>query len=1330
MPFVNYHRHSHYSNIILPDSVATNEDYCKRIKELDQTILSSCEHGTPGNYRQCADLAEKYGLHWRYVAEAYFVLDRHEKDKTNCHLILAAKTAKGIGDLNEVLSEANLTGYYYRPRLDMELLMTLDPRDVFVTTACVGGVWQYGYSDGRYDFTEPDRIVKTMAAHFGNSFMLEIQYHHTEKQKELNRHILQLYRDTGIPLIVGLDSHYIGAEDGKLRDQLLESHHLHYEEEDGWFMDYPDDQTILSRFMGQGVFSKAQVEEAMRNTQIFETFEDVVFDKGKKLPTIYPALSQDERNEKYRSLIREKWLEYRKTVPQEKWSTYEQGIAYEVNTITSTNTSDYFLLDYEIVKRFKELGGRLTYTGRGSAPSYFTNTLLGFSSIDRFALPITMYPDRFISADRLKAGSLPDIDMNVADPDIFAEAQAQVMGKWHSAPMIAYGTLKRLSAWKMYCRASSVPFEVANKISDDLKQYELDLKHADDDEKDTIDPFNYVPKAYHEQLRMSEKYLGMVDSISPHPCAYVVFNGDVRREFGIFRLTAKTGKKKEVYAAFVDGATADGYGYLKNDDLKVDVVAVNADIYKRIGMPQPTVPELLKLIENDKPTWDMYAKGLTMGLNQAEKEKSTQKVMTYKPRNISEMSAFVAGIRPAFQSMLSKFLNREHFRYGIPALDKLLQTKELPESFILYQEQMMTVLQYAGFTAPESYASIKAIAKKHPEKVKPLKERFLKGFADRLIHEEHTPESTAKETADKVWVIISDACGYGFNSCLAGDETILRDSNGKFVPTIAEMYHICNDAQYAKKTKHWDLHKKYRALGYGKAYSLMDDDRLHKNRIVDIRYQGVRDVYRLTTASGKEVLATDNHKFPIGSYDNLVYLRDLKIGDSLFCSAGYEKCLKQYHFTDGHYVPNIPHKGQMGFQKNPDGDSVVYLRERSKHASQKESCECCHRAYSNDARFELHHKDGNRTNNTPENYEWLCAACHKKRHYQELGRVKKNQKGYPVILDPIISIEQCGQTEVYDVEMEHPYHNFLLSSGIVTGNSHATSVALDSLYTAWAKAHYPFETYVSLLSNYAAKGDKDRIDMIKQEMKRGFDITIAPCKFGQDNRSYYINKERRTISDSLTSIKGVGKKDAEALYRLGKKQYDTFVDLLVDLTNLQGAVNTSVIDTLIKADYFSSFGTSGKLLTICKQFTEGKNRYTKTLAPATVEKRLTALRAFEHDAPEEEIPLLDLIPFEIEKFGTPIHRCQEKDLYAVLEVDTKYSPKLKLYSLCTGNVGTMKVLKTTYNRRPFSTGNVIRITAWQKKPAYEYSDGKPKPKQGVTELWLTDYTILQKGSTL
>ena len=490
--------------------MVTNEDYAKRAVELGHSVLSSCEHGNQGNYRECALLAEKYGLRWRYVSEAYFVKDRREKDNTNCHIILAAKTTKGIGDLNFVLSEANISGFYYRPRVDMELLLSLDPKDIFVTTACIAGVFKYGEE-------KAEKLILRFARHFRDSFMLEVQYHDTEKQREVNQFLLKLYRRHGIPLIMGTDSHFIYPDDAILRQQRLEANHIRYEDESGWYMDYPSGAEAYRRFQAQGVLSDAQIREAIENTNIFLTFEDVVFDKSKKLPSIYPTLSQEERNQKYLDTVYAEWEKYSAGMTAEKKAPREAGIAYETETICSTGVADYFLLNHQIVQCAKEKGGVITATGRGSAVSYFTNMLLGFSSVDRFSIPVEMFPDRFISADRILSGSLPDIDTNVANEEIFWEAQSEVLGEWRSAPMIAYGTLRRLSAWKMYCRANDVPYETASRIAEQLKRFENDLRYAEEDEREAIDVHDYVPREYHALIDMSEKYLGVIDSISPHP---------------------------------------------------------------------------------------------------------------------------------------------------------------------------------------------------------------------------------------------------------------------------------------------------------------------------------------------------------------------------------------------------------------------------------------------------------------------------------------------------------------------------------------------------------------------------------------------------------------------------------------------------------------------------------------------------------------------------------------------------------------------------------------------------------------------------------------------
>ena len=453
----------------------------------------------------------------------------------------------------------------------------------------------------------------------------------------------------------------------------------------------------------------------------------------------------------------------------------------------------------------------------------------------------------------------------------------------------------------------------------------------------------------------------------------------------------------------------------------------------------------------DDPAWDMYAKGYTMGLNQVEKEKATEKVSRYKPRNITELAAFVAAIRPGFKSMIDTFLARKHFDYGIPSLDNLLQTKEIPDSFLMFQEQIMKVLQHGGFTGAESYAAIKAIAKKHPEKVLALKEKFRGTFSARIVEEEHVPEADALATTDKIWQIINDSCSYLFNA------------------------------------------------------------------------------------------------------------------------------------------------------------------------------------------------------------------------------------------------------------------------------SHATCVALDSLYGAWLKAHHPYEYYTTLLRAYAAKKDKDRISKAKEEMRRAFGIRVVPCRFGQDNRDFYIDEAAHTIADALTSVKHISKKTADALYAMRDNFYLTFTDLLYDMV-MSPAFDATVITALIKMGYFADYGGSAKLLKLFQEFKAGKNRFYKGLVAATQQKRLEALRVMEDEIPDEDLPMEEIISFECDYYGAPLSVYPDrKGCYAVIDVDDKYSPKLKLYSVATGDTGIMKIRKPAYTKNPAKPGDIIKLLGWMKKPSYQYKDGKRSIKPGVTEIWMDGY---------
>lgn len=775
----NYHRHTSYSNIYVADSAAVNEDYAKRAVELGHKVISSVEHGWQGYYFETYELAKKYDLKFIFGAEAYWVKNRLEKDRTNGHIIMLAKNENGRMAINSILSTANEDGYYFRPRVDVELLLSLPADDVMITTACIA-FWHYD---------DIEDILVQLHNHFKKNLFLEIQYHDTEPQAKLNQRILALSEKYGIEMIVGMDSHYIYPEQSKERDYILAAKNIHYEDEDGWFMDYPDDETTMNRFLKQGVFTKDQIQRAMDNTDLLLEFEDYaidnrIFSKDIKLPSLYdgqhtidgvllPKLDQEQRNKEYSKLISKLFKAYIKDVDESQHKEYFDGVKNEVQVIKDTNMSDYFLIDYYMVKRALEKGGVLTDSGRGSSVGYFTNTLLGFSKVDRFQSPIKLYPERFISKSRiLETKSLPDIDLNWGTPDIAAEAQEEILGKDHAYPMIAFGTCKKKSAFKLYARSQNMDFDLANTISGQIEKYDDALKYADDDEKDEIDIYDYVDEEYHSYIDASKKYQGIIMDKKKAPCAYLLYDGSIREEIGLIKCKSET-TKKEYMTAVIDGAIAENYKFLKNDILKVDVVLLIDLIYKRIGLKHHTVNELMELVKNDQAVWDIYANGYTMGVNQVEKASTTRKSMKYKPRNVSELSAFIAAIRPAFKSMYSKLENREDFSYGIPAFDKILQTEELPQSFILYQEQTMNTLNYAGFPIDECYGIIKAIAKKHPEKVKPLKERFITGFKDKIMQDDGIPADKAEEDSARVWQIISDSCGYGFNSahayCMALD---------------------------------------------------------------------------------------------------------------------------------------------------------------------------------------------------------------------------------------------------------------------------------------------------------------------------------------------------------------------------------------------------------------------------------------------------------------------------------------------------------------------------------------------------------------------------------
>jgi len=629
-------------------------------------------------------------------------------------MIIVAKNNAGAMQLNEIMSEAHSTGFYYRPRIDDELLFSVNPHNFIVTSACVAGIWD-----------EPDLLL-SLKAFFGPNFFIELQDHGIQKQKEVNEKMVAFSKEAGIPIIHANDSHYIYPQDSKYRDIYLHGKQVFHEFEENMVLDYPDVDTIFKRYRAQGILSKSQVQEALENTRVFDECEDLTYiNDDIKLPSV-----SDTPIEDLKKIINANWKKEMSAVDPARRSEYKKAIREEVDIIDKTNMANYFLIDYNVVKTAQEkYGGKLTNTGRGSAPSFYTTKMLGLTDIDRVAAPITLFPSRFMSVERiLGSRSLPDIDLNTADREPFIKATEDLLGKENCAWMLAWKPLQDSSAFRLYCKGIGMDISEYDDVAMDLDSHREDKK-------------------WKEIIEDSKHFIGVIESVAESPCSMLLYDHPVKDEIGLVRMSG-TGK----ICCMLDGYNCDKYKYLKNDYLAVSVWGIIKDVCELAGIPIPTIREMDSLL--DEKTYEIYEKGLTCTINQADSDFGTSLAMRYKPHSVSEMSAFVAIIRPGCASLLQDFIDRKPYTTGVPELDDILVEGN---HRMIYQELIMKYLIWLGIPETGSYDIIKKIAKKkfkEPE-LKELKERLMKGWVKRVGKEDGFEET---------WSVVEDAARYSFNA--------------------------------------------------------------------------------------------------------------------------------------------------------------------------------------------------------------------------------------------------------------------------------------------------------------------------------------------------------------------------------------------------------------------------------------------------------------------------------------------------------------------------------------------------------------------------------------
>lgn len=1064
----NYHCHKDFSNVSTADCAESIENYANRIHQFGTKCLFSGDHGSQGNQFYVYKVAENEKLKYIHSCEAYWVKDRKEKDRANCHMVIAAKNAEGREDINYALSIANEDGYYYKPRIDLDLLFNIPKDNVIVTSACISG-WNY---------EDAEDIWLKIHDYFGDNFFLEIQYHNTEKQKRLNERILSLAKKHNIQIICGLDSHYVKDENSVKRDQILKYKDISYPDEYGWYMDYPDTKTVICRLKEQGVLSDEEIMRSIMNTNVFVSeCDEIVLDRTFKIPSVYKGKTYEEKCRVYKNLLNAAYAK-----EKEKSKEKTNGIRYEAKEVIESNVVDYFLTSQRIVHdAVNNEGGILTRTSRGSAASFITNKLLGLTTVDRFNADIPIYPERFLTKERVLAGQMPDIDLNVSAQEPFVRATKKLLGEHGCYPLMAIEKLKEKAAWQLYAGVNDVSPEDANKISKYLDEYNKALKYAEDDEKDDIHVEDFIPNEYVELFKRSNEYQGITINLKVHACGHFIFDGDIRREVGLISAVSETTGKRTLCAA-IEGGMLDEFGYVKEDFLIVDSVSLTYKFFNAIGREVPTFDELRHMIDGDKPTWDIYEKGITCCINQCEKEATTNRVKKYKPKTLAELSSFIAAIRPGFASLLSTFLNREYYTTGESKIDELLQDTA---HFMIYQESIMKVLSFLKLEMGETYGVIKSISKKKLKGEK--KKNLLNDLTDSWIEEFHN-----KNNFNNVWNVIEDSARYAFNA------------------------------------------------------------------------------------------------------------------------------------------------------------------------------------------------------------------------------------------------------------------------------PHAYSMGGDSAYQAWFKAHYTATFYEVAINHYQEKGNKDKIDALIKEAIKFFGYKFGDYEFGVDNRRVVIDEENKIIYPNLSKIKGFGEGVAEALYNIGKQDYENFIEVIS--AALKNSISKTILKNLIKIKYFKKYGDVNTLLATFKYYNLLKGGETKVISKEkAMENNLTfdLLNKYGNET-EKQFNKIDSKGLLNELTNTieykPLTVKEELDNQKdILDIITYVNPKvskrlyyvdildekktvanISLYEIYSGKTRKVKMWTSQFSRNPFSEKDLLNIHVIEKKHKKEPT-GEINPKTGKKiyadvpdkfEYWLKAYTIKREDDDL
>lgn len=748
--YIHLHTHSHYS---LLDGLSKVKDLVKTAKKHGMDSLALTDHGAMYGAIDFYMEAKKAGLKPIIGVEGYLASrSRHDKesgiDSKRCHITLLAKNGIGYQNLMKLTTLANLEGYYYKPRMDKEILRKY-AEGIICLSGCPAS--EIGQALRANDIEKARELVKEYQEIFGkDNYFLEIMAHpEVPGWENWKNGIIKLSEEYKIPIVGTHDSHYISHDDQDAHEALLRINTGADARGNGGMSMKDGDYHLINTEEAEKLF--AGIPGAVENTSMVADMCNIELTLGK---FIFPefALPEGISTDEALKDLAFKGLVVRKIDKDQKAI---ERLEYELSVIAMKGYAAYFLVVEDLI-RFAHDNKILTNI-RGSVAGSMTTYALGITSVNplEYKLPF----ERFLNPDRPSA---PDIDMDFADNrrDEVIEYAKQKYGADKVAQIGTFGTMMARGSVRDVARALGYPYDVGDRLSKMIPMgsqgMPMTIEHA----------MELVPElktAYENEadtqkiINLAQRIEGCVRHISVH-AAGVVISPRPLDEYVPLQFDPKGGKLITQYDMYTVGE--DGVGLTKFDFLGIRNLSILAEAVKLVEQRHGVLVDLDNIDLNDARTFDLLARGQTEGLFQLNGSGMTRYLKELKPSTIHDINAMVALYRPGPMESIPEYIRRKHnpnlVRYLDPRMKEITETSH---GVITYQDDvMMVAINLAGYTWIEADKLRKAMGKKIPAEMEAQKEKLILGFIKNGL---------SKEKANELWLLIEPFAAYGFNKAHA-----------------------------------------------------------------------------------------------------------------------------------------------------------------------------------------------------------------------------------------------------------------------------------------------------------------------------------------------------------------------------------------------------------------------------------------------------------------------------------------------------------------------------------------------------------------------------------